>query len=163
KVDVSVLIPVFNEEAHLERAAAAMLDQSFAGTVEYIFVDGRSTDRSPAILAELARRHAQVRVLDNPARRTPQPLHIALRGARGEIVARMDAHSYYPPDSLKIGVERLRRGDVVNVSGPQIATASAGWSPIVALALSTRFGTGGATFRHSRGEEFEVDSGFAGL
>lgn len=162
-VDVSVLIPVYNEEAHLERAAAAMLDQTFDGVVEYIFADGRSTDRSRQILEGLAARDARVHVLDNPARRTPNALNIALEHARGELVARMDAHTYYPRDYLAIGAERLRRGGAVNVSGPQIATPADGWSRIVALALNTAFGTGGASFRHNREREFEVDTGFAGL
>jgi succinoglycan biosynthesis protein ExoA len=162
-VDVSVLIPVYNEESHLERAAAAMLQQTFEGRVEYIFVDGRSTDRSREILDDLARRSPHVKVLDNPARRTPNALNIALGHARGEFVARMDAHTYYPPDYLRIGVERLHQGGAVNVSGPQIATPAGGWSRGVALALNTTFGTGGASFRYNRDSEFEVDTGFAGV
>jgi len=41
-VDVSVLIPVLNEERHLEDAVESMLDQSFDGTAEYLFIDGGS-------------------------------------------------------------------------------------------------------------------------
>ena len=37
------------------------------------------------------------------------------------------------------------------------------WSRRVALALTTRLGTGGASFRHAADAEFEVDSGFTGL
>ena len=47
-------------------------------------------------------------------------LNIGLENARGEFVARMDAHTLYPPDYLARGVERLRRGDVAWVSGPQL-------------------------------------------
>jgi GT2 family glycosyltransferase len=160
---VSVLIPVYNEEAHLERAAAAMLDQDFNGTVEYLFIDGRSTDSSRAILAGLAASDRRVRVLDNPARGTTAALNIGLRAARGEIIARMDAHTYFPREYLAIGVERLRHGDALQVSGPSLATGAGGWSDVVALALNGAFGTGGAAYRHARAEEFEIDSGFAGM
>jgi succinoglycan biosynthesis protein ExoA len=162
-VDVSVLIPVFNEEAYLERATAAMLDQTYEGSVEYLFIDGRSTDASRAMLDELAARDPRVIVLDNPARSTPNALNIGLRRARGTFVARMDAHTYYSPDYLAIGVERMLRGGAVSVSGPMIATPAGGWSPVVALALNMTFGTGGATFRHTRDAEFEVDTGFLGV
>jgi len=162
-VSVSVLIPVYNEAAHLERVAGAMLDQQFDGAVEYLFVDGRSTDSSRAILEALAQRDPRVRVLDNPARGTTAGLNIALKAARGEIIARMDAHTTYPADYLAIGVQRLRQGGALQVSGPSIATGGGGWSDAVALALNGVFGTGGAAYRHTRPEEFEVDSGFLGV
>jgi succinoglycan biosynthesis protein ExoA len=90
---------------------------------------------------------------------------VALRAARGRYVARMDAHSHYPPDYLGNGVRRLARGDVEHVSGPQIARGDGGWSRRVALALSTRLGVGGAGFRSlgEGAEEIEVDSGFTGV
>jgi hypothetical protein len=75
----------------------------------------------------------------------------------------MDAHTYYPREYIAIGVERLRHGDALNVSGPALATGAGGWSDVVALALNGAFGTGGAAFRHAQAEEFEVDSGFAGV
>jgi succinoglycan biosynthesis protein ExoA len=104
-----------------------------------------------------------VRVLDNPARRTPEALNLGLAAARGEFVARMDAHTYYGPDYLQVGVDRLRRGGADHVSGPQIAYGEGTWSRRVALALSTRLGTGGAEFRRLHGGEIEVDSGFTGI
>jgi succinoglycan biosynthesis protein ExoA len=162
-VDVSVLIPVRNEAAHLPDVVAAMQAQRFDGTYELLFVDGRSEDGSRAILEEAAAGDPRVRVLDNPARRTPHALNLALRASRGRVIARMDAHARYPPDYLARGVERLRRGDVDLVTGPALAEGHGRWSRRVALALSTRLGTGGADFRHSAEQEFEVDSGFAGL
>jgi succinoglycan biosynthesis protein ExoA len=162
-VDVSVLTPVLNEEGHIREAVAAMRSQHFAGELEFIFVDGRSEDRSTEILRALAREDPRIKVLDNPARRTPQALNIGLDAARGEFVARMDAHTYYGSDYLQLGVDRLRRGGADHVSGPQIAYGEGTWSRRVALALSTRLGTGGAEFRRLHGGEIEVDSGFTGI
>jgi succinoglycan biosynthesis protein ExoA len=162
-VDVSVLIPVRDEAAVIRDVARAMLAQQFDGSIEFLFVDGRSTDGTPAILRELAANDPRVRVLDNPAKRTPQALNIALRAARGRVIARMDAHALYPADYVARGVERLRVGGVDGVSGPQIAVGRGRWSRLVALALSTRLGTGEAHFRHAADEEFEIDSGFTGL
>ena len=162
-VDVSVLIPVRDEVGVIRDVARAILAQEFDGSIEFLFVDGRSQDGTLAILHELAAADPRVRVIDNPARRTPHALNLALRAARGRVIARMDAHTRYPRNYLALGVERLRRGGVESVSGPAIAAGDGRWSRRVALALSTRLGTGGADWRHAAEAEFEVESGFAGL
>lgn len=162
-VDVSVVIPVLNEEAHIRETAAAMLEQRFTGEIEFLFVEGRSSDRTRAVLEELAERDRRVRLLDNPARRTPNALNIGLRAARGKFVARMDAHTYYPPEYVARGVERLRRGDVEWVSGPQVADGNGRWSRRVTLALGSRLGVGGSS-KWLVERETELDSGvFAGV
>jgi succinoglycan biosynthesis protein ExoA len=162
-VDVSVLTPVLNEEAYIEAAARAMLAQRFEGKIEFIFVDGRSEDDTVDKLGEIAAGDPRVRILDNPAGSTPIALNIGLGAARGDYIARMDAHTEYPPDYITRGVERLRRGDAAHVSGPQLARGNGTWSSRVALALGSRFGTGEAGFRHLAEEEHEVDSGFTGI
>ncbi len=162
-IDVSVLTPVLNGERQLTDAVAGMLAQTFAGTLEFLFVDGRSQDASREILAELAAGDARIRVLDNPARRIPHALNLGLNAARGEFVVRMDAHTRYPSDYVRLGVERLRRGDAVHVSGPQIALGDGTWSRRVALALQTPLGAGGAGHRRAADAEHEVDSGFTGV
>jgi succinoglycan biosynthesis protein ExoA len=163
RVDVSVLVPVRDEERHVRTAAASMQRQRFAGSVEFLFLDGRSRDRTREIVAELARRDPRIRVLDNPAAVTPHALNIGLRHARGEFVARMDAHTRYPEDYLARAVARLRAGDVASVSGPQIAEGVDAGSRRTALALRTPLGVGQATFRTSAEAEFDVDSGFTGV
>ena len=163
QVDVSVLIPVLNEEAHLRMAAEAILGQDFAGRVEFLFIDGGSEDASVSILRALAASDDRVRVLANPARRTPQALNIGLRAARGTFIARMDAHTRYPPRYLASGVERLRRGDCAWVSGPQLAVGVDAGSRLVARALAASLGKGGARFRDDMDSEHEVDSGFTGM
>jgi succinoglycan biosynthesis protein ExoA len=140
-----------------------MRAQEFDGTVEFLFIDGRSRDRTVEILEQLADEDPRIRILDNPAGITPIALNIGLRAARGEVIARMDAHTHYPPEYLALGVERLRKGGADHVSGPQLAEGKGAWSRRVALALSTRLGTGEAAFRRTGSDEFEVDSGFTGL
>jgi glycosyltransferase involved in cell wall biosynthesis len=162
-VDVSVLTPVLNEEEHIREAAATMLAQRFDGNVEIIFIDGPSEDGTREILRDLERSDPRVRVLENPRRSTPVSLNIGLAAAQGEFIARMDAHTLYPDDYLARGVERLRRGDVKHVSGPQLPRGSGKWSRRVAMALGTPLGRGGARHREETDAEIEVDSGFTGV
>lgn len=162
-VDVSVLTPVLNEEAHIRDAVATMQAQEFDGVVEFLFIDGASTDRTKEILEDLQHDDPRIRIFDNPARLTPHGLNIGLEHARGEFVARMDAHTLYPTGYLQTGVERLRSGDVAWVSGPQIPHGSAGkWSRRIAMALKSPLGIGGASFRDAT-SEIETDTGFTGV
>lgn len=163
RVDVTVLIPVLDEAADLPDAARCMLAQEIDGQAEFLFIDGGSSDGSLRILEELAVRDSRVRVLANAARRTPQALNIGLRAARGEFVARMDAHTLYPDRYLASGMRRLRAGDVDWVSGPQLAFGTSPSSSRVARALSLSLGKGGARYRDALKIEHEVDSGFTGM
>jgi succinoglycan biosynthesis protein ExoA len=163
RVDVSVVVPVRNEEACIRDTVASIQAQRFDGTIELLLVDGRSEDRTRAILEELAADDGRIRVLDNPARTTPSALNAGLSNARGEFVARMDAHAYYPPDYVAEGVERLRRGDVDWVSGPAIPGGDGRWGRLVSLALDSPVGAGGSRKWREAGE-IELDTGvFAGV
>jgi succinoglycan biosynthesis protein ExoA len=169
-VDASVLIPVLNEEGFVRETVAAMQAQRFDGEVEFLFMDGRSEDRTKAILEELAQQDSRIRVFDNPGRTSTAGLNVGLRHARGDYIVRMDAHTFYPPDYIARGVERLRRGDVVWVAGPQVPHGTGKWSRRVALALNSWMGTGGSARWGQREdgagteEERELDTGvFAGM
>jgi succinoglycan biosynthesis protein ExoA len=163
RVDVSVLVPVLNEEACIRETVAAMQGQRFDGTIEFLLMDGRSEDATRSILEQLAAADPRIRVIDNPARSTPSALNAGLRHASGDYVARMDAHAYYPPTYVSAGVERLRRGDVEWVSGPAIPEGRGRWSRLVSLALSTWLGVGGSR-KWGGSEEIDVDTGvFAGV
>ncbi len=163
RVDVSVLVPVLNEESRIRDVVETMRSQRFPGKLEFLFMDGQSEDRTRDILEELGSQDRRIRVLDNPARSTPHGLNIGLRRARGDFIARMDGHSYYPPGYLAQGVERLRRGDVEWVTGPQLPWGNGKWSRRVALALQSPLGTG-ASKKWAASVETELDTGvFTGI
>src|SRR4051794_33058298 len=117
-VDVRVLVPVLNEGRHVRETVRAMQRQRFDGRIEFLFADGVSTDDTKAVLEELARDDDRIVVLDNPGRTTPAGLNVCLAYARGEFVARMDAHTLYPEDYLAVGVRRLRPGGGGGGGGP---------------------------------------------
>lgn len=163
RIDASVLVPVLDEEEHIHEALAAMRSQRFDGTLEFLFLDGGSRDRTREIIEEAAAADARFRVLDNPGRRTPNALNVGLRNARGEYIVRMDAHTLYPDDYVANGVERVRRGDVAWAAGAAAPHGVGRRSRQVALALESKVGTGGSLFRHVSAGERDIPSGFAGV
>jgi GT2 family glycosyltransferase len=167
-VDCSILMPVLNEEAHIVTSVGTMRGQRFGGTLEFIIVDGGSSDRTREVLAALAEEDPRIRVFDNPRRIAASGLNVALRHARGRWVARMDAHTEYPDDYVLQGVQRLARHDTSWVSGPPIATGNGPVSRAVALALRSPLGRGGSRKWANEGDsstaEFALDAGvFAGV
>jgi glycosyltransferase involved in cell wall biosynthesis len=165
RVDISVLVPVLNEERHIRETVAAMQAQRFDGTIELLYADGRSEDRTREILLELAECDPRIRVLDNPRRGTASALNVCLREARGEFVARMDAHTYYGDRYLAAGIERLGCGDTDWVSGPAVPKPTGLVSRAVALALASWLGRGGSRKWDEDAEsagERELDTGVFG-
>lgn len=159
-----MLVPVRNEERWLADAVAAMLAQDVDGEMELLFADGGSTDGSRRILADLAAGDGRIRIFDNPRRITPSGLNVCLGRARGEFVARMDAHAFYPPTYLRDGIERLGQGETTWVSGPVIPRPVGRVSRAVALALASPLGHGGAQKWAAAGgpDEFDLDTGVFG-
>jgi succinoglycan biosynthesis protein ExoA len=162
-VDVSVLVPFRNEEAHINTMIESLRAQQLDESVEFLVLEGGSTDSTRAIVERAIAEDPRIRLLETHGRNTPSALNAGLRSARGEFIARMDAHSRYPPSYLAEGLARLRRGDVACVTGPAIATGVDRWSRRIALALGTWLGNGGAAWRRGVDSEVEVDRGFTGV
>lgn len=141
---VSVLVPVLNERGHIGKTWSAMRDLRLDGEIEFLVIDGGSTDGTRDLLEQLAREDRRIRILDNPKGQTAVALNIGLQHAAGEFIARMDAHTVYPSDYLARGIARLRQGDVDWVSGYQIPYGDDTWSRRIALCLSSRLGIGGS-------------------
>ena len=164
--EVSILVPVFNEEAHLEDSVASMAEQQDVERLEILLVDGGSTDDTPQILERLSAADPRVRVLRNPRRVIPSGLNVGLRAARGRYVVRMDAHTRYPPDYVRRGVERLRRGGTGWVSGPQVPRGDSPVGCATALVLASVWGRGGSGRWAVSGNEaeYQLDTGvFCGV
>jgi glycosyltransferase involved in cell wall biosynthesis len=161
--DVSVLIPVLDEAAILPETARRMLDQRFDGEIEFLFLDGGSSDGTIEVLEQISGTDSRVSVVDNPGRRQCRALNIGLERAQGRIVARMDAHTFYPPDYIASGVARIDRGGVACVGGPQLPYGDGTWSRRIADAMQSPLGVGGATFRREIDHEIETDTAFTGM
>lgn len=154
---VSVVLAVRNEEAHIARALAGVLAQDWpADRLEAIVVDGESEDRTREIVRALAARDPRVRLLANPRRHVAPGLNLGLAASRGEVIVRVDGHCRIPPGYVREGIATLRRTGAACAGGPVRATGEGPVARAIALAMSTPFGVGGASFRWAR-DEREVD------
>lgn len=145
---VSVVIPVRDEIARVPEVIANVAAQSLR-PYEVIVVDGASTDGTREWLEERARREdGWLVVVPNPRRIIPVALNLGLAAARGDLVARMDAHADYPADYLERLAGLLTERTDVTGAGSAMTTAGRGaWGRAIAAVLSRRIGLGGARHR----------------
>lgn len=150
---VAVVIPCRNEARFIGPALASILDSAYPRErLEVIIVDGMSTDGTRAILEDAARRHACVRVLDNPRMTAPYAMNLGIKAAQGEYIVRIDAHAEYPRDYIPSCVNLLQAHPHSGNAGGRampLTDAECPWARAVAFVTTHRFGVGGSAFRTS--------------
>jgi len=158
---VSVILPARNEAGHIEATLAAILAGDYpADRFEVLVVDGASRDATRALALAVAARDTRVRVLDNPAGRTPVGLNIGLAEARGEVIVRIDGHALPATDYLRASVRALGRSGAWAVGGRLVGRGDTAFGRAVAAATASPFGAGDARFR--LGGEGPVDTVYLG-
>lgn len=115
--ELSVVIPVYNEEAGLAKLYARLypaLDTLAARGISYeiVFVNDGSRDRSAEILADQYRARPDVTrvVLFNGNYGQHMAILAGFQATRGEIVVTLDADLQNPPEEIGALVDKMREG-----------------------------------------------------
>lgn len=161
---VSVIIPCYNEEKFIGKALEQLIHQHSPTSYEIILIDGMSQDATRAEIERFQKAHPEVviRLLENPARTIPAALNIGINAARGEIIARIDAHTAPSRRYIRRCVEVLESG-VTEIVGMPCRVKAGGTTTMaraIASAVSHPFGIGDATYRLAAGKALqeEVDT-----
>jgi glycosyltransferase involved in cell wall biosynthesis len=113
---VSVILPVFNGEAHLAESLGSILAQEMTD-LEVIAIDDGSTDATPAILEEHARRDPRVRVHRQENQGAAAARNCGLALARARWVALQDHDDVSLPERLTRQLAFLEMHPEVRVLG----------------------------------------------
>jgi glycosyltransferase involved in cell wall biosynthesis len=104
--EVSIVIPVLNQEKYLDQCLKSVLNQSFRA-IEVICINDGSEDRSDQILDEVMRVDSRVRVFANRRNRgVGESRNQGIKEASGRFVRFVDADDLLPLDSTEILYER---------------------------------------------------------
>ena len=161
---VSIVLPIRNEAAYIERSLGGLLAQDYPGDrMEILIMDGMSDDGTRRIIQDLlAQGHAaSVRVLDNPGRIVPVAMNLALNQARGDVIVRVDGHTVVATDYVRACVDSLQTNSADCVGGLMVARGSVPFGRAVALATSHPLGVGGSRFHYATRVQ-ETDSVYMG-
>jgi len=111
-VELSVVIPAYNEEAIIaETLARVVAYLETIGPHEVIVVDDGSRDTTPAIIQAFAERHECVRLISNPGNRGKgYAVRNGVLHTRGRYVLYTDADLVYPIEGVAPFLAALRAG-----------------------------------------------------
>ncbi len=115
---VSIIIPAYNEERRLPQTLPHVLHflQGQSYPWEVIVVDDGSTDRTPEIVAEMARREPALRLLRLPHRGKGHALRAGMLAARGTYRFLCDADLSVPIEDLPAFLPALQEAEVAIAS-----------------------------------------------
>ncbi len=163
---LTIIIPCYNEEEHIEKCLNSLFENRFnRDRWEILVIDGMSEDGTRDIVRRYSESHPFIRLIDNPERIKPIALNRGIEAANGEYVMRIDAHSTYSPGYVDALVTEIRKGEVQNVGGVQIAERhdSSFWGGAIGVAVSHPLAMGDAVHRFQfSGEPRLVNTVFCG-
>jgi succinoglycan biosynthesis protein ExoA len=155
---ISVIAPMLNESSHIETFIEDLAAQDFRGELELLVADGGSTDGSAARLKTAGESVGlDLMVIDNPARWVSPGLNACIRRATGDLLVRMDCHTRYPPDYLRLCALAAEETDAWNIGGLVVPQGRTPMERAVACAMDSPFGGVHWTRHASRPGRVEVD------
>lgn len=94
---LSIIVPVYKAEKHLDRCVESILSQTY-GNIELVLVDDGSPDASPAMCDSWAKRDWRVRVIHKKNNGASSARNAGLDMASGEYIGFVDADDFVEPD-----------------------------------------------------------------
>lgn len=156
---ISILIPIRNESSYVARCLQAVLAQDYpADRVEILVADGMSFDDTRSTIREMQDHNPNIQLFDNPGRIVPSAMNMLIPKANGEILIRVDGHCVIALDYVSNCVRHLQEDGVDGVGGPMVTVGEDVVSQVIALAMGSKFGVGGSSFRTESGQTKPVDT-----
>lgn len=97
---ISLIIPVYNVEAYLDKALNSVVNQTFKD-IEVIIINDGSTDNSHRIINEYAKIYPNFFVINQVNKGLANARNEGLKFARGDYIAFMDSDDYIEPNYLE--------------------------------------------------------------
>lgn len=117
KAKVSVIMTCYNEGHFVPEAVASIEAQTWVHrVVEIIVVDDGSKDDSVQMLKSFAAMHPLVRIVSQENKGLPAARNVAIRQARGDYIAILDADDLWLPEKLEKQLTVLDENSSIGVS-----------------------------------------------
>jgi len=158
---VSVVVPCFQEENAIKTCLDSLRNSALQNLeIEILVVDGMSRDQSRDIVKGIAHIDERVKLIDNPARKTPFALNKGIREAKGEYVMIASAHSSFDKHYIQSLFNEMQRlnADVVGGEMETEVRKKSAVSLAIKAVLSHSLGVGNSKFRTGVKEASMVDT-----
>ena len=155
EVRVCAVIPVLNEEKHIEKCIDSLIAQTVK--LKILVVDGGSTDRTLEVLGKYG---DKITIIHNPEKRVSQARNLALASIGDDVTHLLEiiGHSYVNPDHVEKRVNDLLNlekflGKKVGAIGcrTESAETESDVEKWIEGAISSPLGSGGGQFQRFTG------------
>ena len=164
---VSFIIIAYNAEKFLDKSLKSLENQEYPHkNIEVLLVDSMSTDKTQRLFEDFKKRNEndfyKIKLLKNIGKTLPKGWNTALMEVSGEVVLRVDAHTFFDKDFISKNVEEIEKGEDI-VGGKCISvTQSNNWKEkLLLIAEESIFGCGVADFRRKEKKEYVNTLAFA--
>ena len=114
---LSVVTPSYNQGRFLERTIRSVLDQGYEN-LEYVIVDGGSTDNSIEIIKRFEDHLAWW--VSEPDAGQADAINKGIERTSGEVVAYLNSDDYYLPEAFNSAIAALEQTERSWVAGPTV-------------------------------------------
>jgi len=111
---LSVIVPVYNVEAYLDRCVQSIVSQSYRN-LELILIDDGSTDGSSALCDEWARKDSRVVVIHKANGGVSSARNAGLKVAKGIYLTFVDPDDYIAPDTYSLNMDIMLAHEEVDI------------------------------------------------
>jgi glycosyltransferase involved in cell wall biosynthesis len=109
---ISIITPCWNSEKYIEKTINSVIGQDYSN-IEYIIIDGGSTDATRGIIEAYSDRIAYWR--SEPDGGMYDAINKGMRQAKGEIVAYLNSDDFYYPGTLSFVAQYFRENPNVDL------------------------------------------------
>lgn len=99
-IKISIIVPIYNAEKYLNQCLESIKKQTLK-EIEVICVDDGSTDDSPDIMDQFAKRDKRFVVIHKPNGGNGHSMNAGLRAAKGEYIGCVEADDYIEPNMFE--------------------------------------------------------------
>ncbi len=134
-IAVSVIIPVHNAGRYLEECLDSVVGQTLE-PIEILCVNDGSTDNSGELLSQYSKKYTNIVVIEQENRGAGAARNRALRSARGQYAAFMDADDYYSNKDVLKEMYTAAQDNQVDICGGNMVCLYEGRQREVRWAIS---------------------------
>ncbi len=107
---ISVIVPVFNVEKYLDDCITSLLNQTYEN-IEIILVDDGSTDSSPSICENYAKKSNKIKIIHKTNGGLSDARNAGLKVAKGDYIAFVDSDDYVHPEMYTFLLKAIQEYD----------------------------------------------------
>lgn len=111
---VTIVTPSYNQDVFIERTIKSVVSQDYPN-IEYIIVDGGSTDNSIKIIKKYAKKYKFIKWTSEKDNGQSDAINKGFKQAKGEIIAWLNSDDTYEPSAIKKAVEFLQNNKSVGM------------------------------------------------